>query len=151
MTNIAKDSREYAEAVAIRCAAIASNIAKKGERIRLLKAALRFSAALVGISAIIVAYVPEAKLAVDSAASYFSLFAALTLVIGSLGSMLLSHSPPERYADFARYIDYYDNRLREILSDESLSNPVRMVRLREVTNLATVNINDVKAMWPWVE
>ena len=147
----AKNSREYAEEVANRCAEIAANIAKKGERIRLMTALLRFTAALVGIAAIIVAYVPEAKSIVGNAAQYFSLSTALTLVLSSLGSMLLYHNPPEWYAVFARYIDYYDNRLREILSDEPLSNPVRIDRLREVTNLATVNINDVKAMWLWVE
>jgi len=148
----AQDSRQYAEEVASRCSRIAKKIAVRGQRARARRTLLRVIAALVGVSAVVVAYVPDVTALVGNAASYFSLAAAVTLILGSLAPMLdPDNSPPERYADFARYIDYYDGRLREILSDESLSNNVRMARLREVNNLAIVNVNDVKSMWPWVE
>lgn len=149
--SIAEDSRTHAEQVAVRCATVARRIAERGARVRLASTLLRLAAALIGLAAVVVTYVPEIKAFVGTVGPYVSLFAALTLVVGSVVSILVSVNPPERYVDFARYIDYYDHRLREILSDESLSNPVRMARLHEVTALAAMNLNDVKAMWPWVE
>ena len=90
---VAADSREHAEQVAVRCSAVAKNIAKKGARVRAISTVLRLGAATVGLAAVVVTYVPDIKTLTGTFGPYVSLAAALILVLGSVLAIVDSTSP----------------------------------------------------------
>lgn len=79
---VALDSREHAAQVATRCSAVAKNIAKEGARVRATSTTLRLGAAMVGLAAVLVTYVPQIKSVAGPIGPYVSLAAALVLVLG---------------------------------------------------------------------
>jgi hypothetical protein len=109
----------------------------------------RAGATIVGILALAAEYLPKVQAMVGAGgASTISLLAALTLIVGSLSFMVLGENPPTRFADYARYIDQYSNRLREIAVAE-VDIEHRDRRLIEIVHLAHGNLSDVKSQWPW--
>jgi hypothetical protein len=74
--------------------------------------------------------------------------ASVSLVIASPLYMVLGQNPPERYMDFARYIDGYSKRIYEIAVNDVIDEPTKKMQLRELVHLAHLNLGDMKSQWP---
>ncbi len=147
-----RDPEELAEAVAAQSKTIGLKLALRGRKVSIQIQLLRFVAAVVGIVAILVAYVPAiSQLVGPNANSVVSLVAALTLIFTSLFPLVISRDPPERFMDYSSYILSYDGRIRQIIADTTVNKSVRLAKLSEVTRIANRNIEDCVSKWPWVE
>lgn len=147
---LASTSRELADATAVLCRHIAGRLARRGEHVDHVLQTLRILSMLVGVVAFLAASVPDVKNNVPQAwQSWITVIAAVTLVVGSLAYMVIGKNPPERFRDYARYIEGYASRLEEIIADEALQADVKNLRIMEVTRMANVNLQDVRSLWPW--
>ena len=141
---------DIAAQTADKCAAVASRLANHGLQVQLRLNLLRAGATIVGVLAVAAEYLPKAQAMLGpTGMSAISLLAALTLIVGALSFMVLGENPPTRFADYARYIDQYSNRLREIAANDTLDQEIQKLRLVEIVHLAHSNLSDVKSQWPW--
>lgn len=143
---------EYPSRVAAECQRIGKRIAKRAARARLSLFGLRVLMSVVGLSAILAAYVPTVTAVVGEAgARAISLLAAFTLLVTAVVSVFVDKNPPERYVDYSRYILGYTGRAEQIQADASLAPDIKSARLDEILILANKNIEDVRSMWPWID
>lgn len=104
---------------------------------------------LVGIVAFLSQSVPDVKNAIPTnLQQWITAIAAITLVIGSVVYMVVGKNSPERFRDYAHYIEGYANRLQEILADSAIPEDVKNVRIIEIVRLANINLQAVKSNWP---
>ncbi len=145
-------SGDYPSAVAAECMRMGTRIAKRATHARHALLGMRVFMSVVGLAAIMAAYVPAITTAVgDAGAKTVSLVCAVTLILTAVISIFIDKNPPERYVDYSRYILGYTGRIGQVRSDDSLPAKIKSARLDEVLILANKNIEDVRSMWPWID
>ena len=138
-----------ARLLASQCDAVATEIAKQRQRRILVSRGARSAVALIGIAALVATYVPAVRdLIGQNAEQKISLFAALTLIITSVGSFFLNTDPPERFQDFAHYIRTYHSKIHQTFASHQLSDDQKRDTLLVLTDIARANLDDVKNKWP---
>ena len=106
----------------------------------------------VGLSAILVAYIPSLTNIVGAhGVEIASLVAAISLIISSVASSVILDTPPGMMVDHANYINAYSQRVLQLVAniESSQPNEVEIGALNEVVHCATKNLSDVKSRWPW--
>ena len=140
---------DIADKTATICRGVSLKLAKKAGRVEAIIQTLRVVSMLVGVIAFLSQSVPDVKNAVPlDTQHWITAIAAITLVIGSLIYMVVGKNPPERFRDYAHYIDGYANRLEEIVADSALPDDVKNIRIIEVVRPANFNLQAVRSNWP---
>lgn len=111
-----------------------------------VKHTVELASVLAGLLALGVGVYPETLGPEGSAISVIIVFVSGGMLIFSVLLDRFFRDPPERFRDYAFYIGRYESSIREIMLDDT--DEYRMGRLREVTRLADINLNDVRKNWP---
>lgn len=148
---LATNTLEIANKTAETCKKVSYKLAKKADRAEFVIQTLRVISLLVGVVAFLSQSVPDVKNAVPAnIQQWITAISAITLVVGSLVYMVVGKNPPERFRDYAHYIEGYSNRLQEILADSAIPEDTKNVRIIEIVRLANFNLQAVKSNWPSV-
>ncbi len=151
MENLKSDHVQYVKDVADEAYIIGLRLAKRAHKNQIILTLTRVLMTLIGILAIVAAYVPSISNFVGSVGvNLISGIAAITLIVSAVISMIIDKNPPVLLVDYSRYILGYRSRIFEILSEPEQSKPVIEAKLGELLRLANKNLEDVKSRWPWV-
>lgn len=145
-----KDPLDHADQVAAKCSVVSARLAQKGHRVQFWLQILRIASTLIGITAMICTLSPLVAKSFPNANAIIAIVSSVTLVVASTLYIVIGHNPPERYADYSRYIESYARRIDEIAANDSLEESIKKMQLQEIVHLANLNLTDVKAQWPWV-
>jgi len=143
----------YALQLAAECRQVGMALARKGVKTRYLVVTTRAVAALVGIGAILAAYVQPIRDTIgDGGVTAVTLIAAITLIVTTIVGFLTDRYPPERFEDYAKYVMGYESRIKETLSKQNIiSKSAFSAALDEIQRLANKNLEDTRSRWPWVD
>lgn len=141
-----------AEQVALDCRDVACRLAKGAVRAKRLRELLRGVNVIVGLSAVTAAYIePIPQLLGTSGIQLVALCAAVVLIFDGVSPMFLGNDTYERFSEYSFYIRGFGEGLLNALADDTLPEDVRRARIAETLAMATKNLDDVRAKWPWVD
>lgn len=105
---------------------------------------------VVGVVAFAAGYVAPIKVFVgESGNEVISLLAALILIFNGILTPFLGADTYERFSEYSFYVRGFGEALLNTLADDSLPEDVRRARVSELLTMATKNLDDVLAKWPW--
>jgi hypothetical protein len=105
---------------------------------------------IVGVLAVAAAYIPRINIFVgEHGNETISLLAALVLIFNGILTPFLGADTYERYSEYSFYVRGFGEALLNTLADDTLPEDVRRARVSELLTMATKNLDDVLAKWPW--
>jgi hypothetical protein len=108
---------------------------------------IRFLNFIVGAA---VAYLSLTISSIDTNKA-LALTAALFIFADTGLPLILGEPNPERFKDYATYIEDYGRILENLEIDDELESLTWNSRAMELINLTQKNIDDVLGKWPWIK
>jgi len=141
-----------AEQVASDCKHVASRLAKGAVKAKRWREVLRGANVIVGLSAVAAAYIqPIPQLIGIAGIQLIALVAAVVLIFDGVSPMFLGNDTYERFSEYSFYIRGFGEALLNSMADDTLPHDIRRARVTELLAMATKNLDDVRAKWPWVD
>jgi hypothetical protein len=141
---------DRAQEVAKECRIVAEQLSRAANRAKRKRDLFITGNVIIGVLAVVSNYIaPIKSLVGDHGSEAISLLAALVLIFNGLVTPFLGADTYERYSEYSFYIRGFTDALLNTLSDDSLPEDIRRARVSELLTMATKNIADVLAKWPW--